>query len=179
MKAKLKSKNLKTKPKVRTKPEKPLKIKAKANDSGAGNLVDPEQELYYYGSPPPFKALYKTNSGFDVTFHPQDMLIQLSNGHSPAEIAASWGISAHKLNQWYEMYPELAEAKAIGATAYDAFWKRALRLSAFGQLKTVKENSLFKILDNQVGFNDQGGGHEFADVQGAELTFVDGEGKEF
>ena len=175
VKAKLKLKNSK-KPKKKVKPLKP--DLAPNKEAQSGELLDPEQPLFYYGPPPALKALYKTNTGFDVTFHPVDLLLQLQNGHSPDEIAASWGISSNTLTQWCDMYPELAEAKACGATAFSAYWKRALRMSAFGQLKTVKENSLFKILDNQVGFASDGGGHEFADIQGADLTFVDANGDE-
>jgi hypothetical protein len=178
MKAKSRLKNTKAKPKKKVAPE-PLKPHVnKRTDAQSGELLDPEQPLFYFGPPPALKALYKTNKGYDSAFHAPDMLMQLQNGHSPDEIAASWGISASTLTQWVEAYPELAEAKAVGATAFSAYWKRALRLTAFGQLKTVKENSLFKILDNQVGFNNNGGGHEFADTQGATLTFIDGDGKE-
>lgn len=179
MKVKHKSKLSKAKPKKKV-IAKPLKLEKVVNpEAQSGELLDPEQPLFYYGAPPALKALYKTNTGFDASFHPIDFLLQLQNGHSPDEIAASWGISAHTIGVWCDMYPEMAEAKSVGATAFSAYWKRALRLSAFGQLKSVKENSLFKILDNQVGFSGEGGGHEFADTQGAELTFVDGEGKEF
>ena len=177
MKAKSQSKNTKAKKKTVKKTAKPLKIEHEQKpEVQSGELLDPEQPLFYYGPPPALKALYKTNTGYDATFHPQDLLLQLQSGHSPDEIAASWGISSNTLTQWCDMYAELGEAKACGATAFSGYWKRALRMSAFGQLKTVKENSLFKILDNQVGFGSDGGGHEFADIQGADLTFVDANG---
>ena len=175
VKAKLKLKNTKAKKKT-VKALKPLPEERK--DAQSGELLDPEQPLFYYGPPPAFKALYKVNNGYDLDFHPKDLLLQLQSGHSPDEIAASWGISSNTLTQWCDAYAELAEAKACGATAFSGYWKRALRMSAFGQLKTVKENSLFKILDNQVGFGNDGGGHEFADTQGADLTFVDANGDE-
>jgi len=148
------------------------------NKKQSGELVDPKQELFFYGPPPAIKALTLSNSGFDKDFHPLDMLAQLRQGNSPDEIAANWGISSTKLAEWVEAHPELAEARVVGATAYAAYWKRALKLSAFGQLLKVRENSLFKILDNQVGFSNHGGGHEFADVQNDELVFIDGDGKE-
>ena len=159
--------------------KKPLKAKAKPAKKESGNVLDKKQDgLFFYGAPPAIKALYKTNKGYDSKFHPVDFLLQLQEGKDPDQVAASWGISGGTLDSWVETHPEMSEARKVGATAYAAYWKYALRLSAFGQLRTVNEKSLFKILDNQVGFNDANGGHEFADTVGADVSFIDGDGKE-
>lgn len=159
--------------------KKSAKPKAKpAAKKGSGELIDKKQELFFYGPPPAIKVLYRTNKGYDKDFHPQDYLIQVSDGKDPDQVAASWGISASMLDSWVENYPEMGEARKVAATAYAAYWKQALRLSAFGQLVKVRENSLFKILDNQVGFGQDGGGHEFADTVGSDVSFVDSEGKD-
>jgi hypothetical protein len=160
-------KKSKSKTKKTLKKKKPQKPKAQS-----GELLNKDQELIYQGVCPAVKVLYAANTGFDKTFHPENLLEQLRNGITPSEVATSWGISLGRFNEWLEIHPELAEARAVGATAWEAFYKRALRLSAFNMLK-VRENSLFKILDNQVGFTNEGGGHEFSDVSGAELVFVD------
>lgn len=161
------------------KSKKPKKSKStKPEENQSGELIDPHQELFYYGPPPVMKGLYRTNNGYSKDFHPQDLLIQLNNGVSPDEVACSWGISKAMLETWVQNHAELSEAYKVGATAYVAYWKRTLRLGAFGH-KHVREKFLFKILDNQVGFNDTLGGHEFADSQGADMVFVDEDGKEF
>lgn len=169
----------KSKSKTQAKSTKAKKPASKAKkEKQSGELVEPKQELFYYGPPPAIKALELSNSGYDKDFHPRDMLAQLRQGAHPDEIAASWGIKSSTLLEWVEAYAELAEARAVGATAYNAYWFRALKLSAFGQLVKVRENSLFKVLDNQVGFDNHGGGHAFADVQNDELVFIDENGKE-
>lgn len=147
----------------------PKKKQPKAEIEG---LEEPEQPLFYYGPPPAIKALYKKLE-FDKDFHPQDLLKHMQEGSSRSEICAAWGITYSKFNEWLDTYPELAEAYAVGKPAFDAFFKRSLRMSAFGQLKTVKENSLFFMLKNMAGFDEGGGQHEFGDGVGAELEFVD------
>lgn len=94
-------------------------------------------------------------------------------GKSRSEIVASWGITYSRFNEWLDAYPELAEAYAVGKPAFDAYYKQALRDSSFGVARSVRENSLFFMLKNQAGFEDSGGGHEFADAQTSELEFVD------
>lgn len=97
----------------------------------------------------------------------------MSKGTSRSEICASWGITYSEFNDWLEGYAELAQAYAYGKPAFDAYYKRALRDAAFGVAEKVRENSLFFMLKNQAGFDEDGGGHEFQDSQGAELEFVD------
>ena len=154
-------KTKKQKPEVKTKPEVELE-----------GLATPEQPLMFYGPPPAIKQLYK-KSGFDKNFHPFDMLAHMCEGHSRSEIVASWGITYSKFNEWLEAYPELAEAYSVGKPAFDAYHKRALRYSAFGQLTKVREASLFFMLKNQAGMHEDGNGSEFSDGAGAELEFVD------
>lgn len=113
------------------------------------------------------------NANYDKDFHPIDLLAHMREGHTRSEIVAAWGITYSRFNSWLETKPEIAEAYSIGKPAYDAYHKRALRLSAFGQLKKVRENSLFFLLKNQVGFSEEGGGHEFYEGTAAELEFVD------
>lgn len=137
-------------------------------------LETPEQPLFYYGPPPAIRALYKKLE-YDKDFHPEDLLKHMQEGSTRSEICAAWGITYSKFNEWLEMYPELAEAYSVGKPAYDAYYKRSLRLSAFGQLKTVREGSLFFMLKNVAGFDEGGGSHEFNDGMGAELEFVDDE----
>ena len=137
-------------------------------------LETPEQPLFYYGPPPAIKALYKKLE-FDKEFHPEDLMKHMSEGSTRSEVCAAWGITYTKFNEWLDQYPELAEAYAVGKPAYDAYYKRSLRLSAFGQLKTVREGSLFFMLKNVAGFDEGGGSHEFNDGTGAELEFVDDE----
>jgi hypothetical protein len=143
----------------------------------SGKLLGSPEELLFLGAPPAIKVLYKTNTGYDKDVHPLEYLTQLRKGHSPDEIATSFGISVHTLNQWCQDFAEMAEARKVGATAYVGYWKYTTRLAAFGQIKGLKENILFKILDNQVGYGQDGGGHEFADTQGAEVVFIDADGK--
>lgn len=153
------------------------KAKGTAKDKKkSGKLLGSPEELFYYGAPPAIKASYR-DTNYDKDVHPLAYLDKLRNGHSPDYIAASFGISVHTLNQWCQDFAEMSEARKVGATAYSAYYKEALRLAAFGKLKTLKENCLFKILDNQLGFGQDGGGHEFADTQGSEVVFIDGEGK--
>lgn len=162
---------------AKKKPAPTAKQKPKSADKKqSGKLVGSPDELFYYGAPPAIKVAYK-NTGFDKDLHPIEYLDKLRKGHSPDFIAASFGISVHTLNQWCQDYPEMAEARKVGATAFSAYYKEALRLAAFGHIKTLKQDCLFKILDNQLGMNQDGGGHEFADEQSAELVFIDGEGK--
>lgn len=137
-------------------------------------LLEAEQSLFYYGPPPAIKCLYKKLE-FDADFHPHDLISHMSEGSSRSEICAAWGITYSKFNDWLDDYAEMAEAYSIGKPAYDAFYKKALRLSAFGQLKLVKENSLFFMLKNVAGFDEGGGSHEYGDGQGAELEFIDEE----
>lgn len=135
-------------------------------------LLEAEQPLFYYGAPPAIKQLYK-GEGFDKDFHPLDLLKHMQEGSSRSEICAAWGITYSKFNEWLESYAELAEAFAVGKPAFDAYYKRALRHSAFGQAKSIREGSLFFLLKNQAGFDEQGGGHEFSDGQSAEVEFID------
>jgi len=135
-------------------------------------LEEAEQPLFFYGPPPAIKTIYKKLE-YDSKFHPQDLLKHMQEGSTRSEICAAWGITYQRLNEWLDSHPELADAFAVGKPAYDAYYKRALRYSAFGQLKSVKENSLFFMLKNQVGYDDQGGQHEYGDGAGAEVEFVD------
>ncbi len=144
-------------------PKKPVEIEG---------LAEPEQPLFYYGPPPAIKALYKKLE-FDKDFHPMDLMKHMGEGSSRSEICAAWGITYSKFNEWLDEHPELAEAYAVGKPSYDAYYKRALRLSSFGQLKMVREGSLFFMLKNLAGFDEGGGSHEFGDGQGAELEFVE------
>lgn len=144
-------------------PKKPVEIEG---------LAEPEQPLFYYGPPPAIKALYKKLE-FDKDFHPMDLMKHMGEGSSRSEICAAWGITYSKFNEWLDEHPELAEAYAVGKPSYDAYYKRALRLSAFGQLKLVREGSLFFMLKNVAGFDEGGGSHEYGDGQGAELEFVE------
>jgi hypothetical protein len=134
-------------------------------------LEEPEQPLFFYGPPPSIKTLYTKNE-FDRKFHPQDLLKHMQEGSTKSEICAAWGVTYSKFNEWLDAHPEFASAYAAGKPAYDAFYKRALRLAAFGQLKTVKENSLFFMLKNVAGFTEDGG-HEFSDGNEADVEFVD------
>ena len=99
----------------------------------------------------------------------------MQEGSSRSEVCAAWGITYSTFNEWLDAFPEMAEAYAVGKPAFDAYYKKALRLSSFGQLKVVREGSLFFMLKNLAGFAEDGGGHEFGDGQGAELEFVDDE----
>lgn len=144
-------------------PKKPVEIEG---------LAKPEQPLFYYGPPPAIKALYKKLE-FDKDFHPMDLMKHMGEGSSRSEICAAWGITYSKFNEWLDEHPELAEAYAVGKPSYDAYYKRALRLSAFGQLRLVREGSLFFMLKNVAGFDGGGGSHEYGDGQGAELEFVE------
>lgn len=155
--------------KSKTPPKSKAKLKAKPKaQSGEAPYV--QEELIYQGVSPCIKALY-VRSGYDKDFHPENFLQQLRDGHTPDEIAASWGISHGQLNEWLELYAELAQARVIGATAFKAFYKKALRLSAFKQLN-VREDSLFKILQTQVGIGIETN-DEFSDQSEAELVFID------
>lgn len=126
----------------------------------------------YLGPPPVIRQLYKSTT-YDKKFHPQDLLGHMRAGKSRSEIVAAWGITYSKFNQWLDAYPELAEAYSVGKPAFDAYYKQALRDSAFGLARTVREPSLFFMLKNQAGFDESGGNHEYADSQAAELEFVD------
>lgn len=154
-------------------PKKKTKVEEKKKVEVEG-LAEPEQPLFYYGPPPAIKALYKKLE-FDSKFHPEDLLKHMQEGSSRSEICAAWGITYSKLNEWLDEHAELAEAFAMGKPSFDAYYKRAVRLSAFGQLKSVRENSLFFMLKNMAGFDEGGGQHEFGDGQTAELEFVDDE----
>lgn len=159
-------------PTTKDKKKKPANKAAAKKEPEIEGLEDAEQPLFYYGPPPAIKTLYKKLE-FDVDFHPFDLLKHMQEGSSRSEICAAWGITYSKLNEWLDDHPELAEAYAVGKPSYDAYYKRALRHSAFGQMKGVRENSLFFMLKNIAGFDEGGGQHEFGDGQGAELEFVD------
>lgn len=131
-----------------------------------------EQPLFFFGPPPAIKQLYKSTE-YDKEFHPFDLLEHMRNGKTRSEIVAAWGITYTKFNMWLDSFPELAEAYAVGKPAFDAYHKAALRHVAFGQMPKAKEYSLHFMLKNFAGFDDTGGGHEFADNQMAELEFVD------
>lgn len=159
----------KKKPTPKKKPN--AKATTKSNQEPEG-LVSPEQPLFYAGPPPAIRTLY-FKEGFDKDFHPQDLLKHMQEGSSRSEICAAWGITYDRFNQWLDSYPELAEAYAMGKPAFDAYYKRALRHSAFGQMIKVRENSLFFMLKNVAGFDDQGGQHDFSDGTASDLEFVD------
>lgn len=157
--AKSRSKSIKKSPKAKPK-------------QGVPGLIGDEQPLLFYGPPPAIKAMYKA-TGFDKTFHPQDLLAHMREGHSRSEIVAAWGITYSNFNEWLDSFPELAEAYAVGKPAFDAYHKRTLRYSAFGMMPEVNEKSLFFMLKNQAGFVEDGGGHEYSDGGGAELEFIE------
>lgn len=159
------------------KPTPKKKTDAKAKDTKKvelEGLAEAEQPLFYFGPPPAIKALYKKLE-FDKDFHPQDLLKHMQEGSTRSEICAAWGITYSKFNEWLDQYNELAEAYAVGKPAFDAYYKRALRHSAFKQAQSVRENSLFFMLKNIAGYDDQGGQHEYGDGESAELEFVDDE----
>lgn len=139
------------------------------------DLAAAEQPLFFYGPPPALLPLY-TNSGFDKSIHPESLLKMMRLGCTRSEVCASWGITYGTFNDWLEQYPELAEAFVIGKPAFDAYYKVALRASAFGQAKTIREGSLFFYLKNVAGFDDAGGSHEFSDSTNAELDIVGEDG---
>lgn len=135
-------------------------------------LAEADQPLFYYGPPPAIKATYKKLE-YDSDFHPQDLVMHMQQGSSRSEICAAWGITYSMFNDWLDQYPELGMAFATGRPAFDAYYKRALRHAAFGQMKGVNEKSLFFMLKNQAGFTEDGGDHEYADGQNADIEFVD------
>lgn len=129
--------------------------------------------MFYYGPPPALRGIDRKDGEYDTDFHPHDLLKHMGEGNSRSEVCAAWGITYSTFNNWLDKHPELAEAYAIGKPAYDGYYKRALRHSAFGQMKTVREGSLFFMLKNVAGFADEGGDHEFSDNQSAEVEFID------
>jgi hypothetical protein len=153
-------------------PKKKADAKATKKKPEIEGLAEAEQPLFYYGPPPAIKTLYKKLE-FDSKFHPQDLLKHMQEGSSRSEICAAWGVTYSKFNEWLDEHPELAEAYAVGKPSFDAYYKRALRHSAFGQMKSVREGSLFFMLKNLAGFDEGGGQHEFGDGEKAELEFVD------
>lgn len=156
-------------------PKKKTDAKAKGKKKvEIDGLAEAEQPLFYYGPPPAIKATYKKLE-FDKDFHPLDLLKHMQEGSTRSEICAAWGITYSKFNEWLDEHAELAEAYAVGKPAFDAYYKRALRHSAFKQAASVRENSLFFMLKNIAGYDDQGGQHEFGDGETAELEFVDDE----
>jgi hypothetical protein len=134
-------------------------------------LENPEQALFFYGPPPAIKTVTQKHE-YDKDFHPMDLLYHMRDGATRSEIVAAWGITYTKFNDWLEKYPELAEAFAVGKPAFEAFWKRTLRYSAFKQLQLVREDSLFMLLKNSVGFGNEGGSHEYGEGDAAELEFI-------
>lgn len=162
------------KPAPKKKDDKKTKVVDNKKKPELGGLLEPEQPLFYYGPPPAIKALYKKLE-YDSKFHPEDLLKHMQEGSSRSEVCAAWGITYSRLNEWLDIHPELAEAYAVGKPAFDAYYKKALRLSSFGQLKLVREGSLFFMLKNIAGYDEGGGQHEYNDGQGAELEFVDDE----
>ncbi len=148
--------------------------KEEKEDGEIDGLVGREQPLFFFGPPPAIKQLY-TGTDYDKDFHPQDLLAHMRNGKTRSEIIAGWGITYSKFNSWLDQHPELAEAYAVGKPAFDAYHKAALRHVAFGQMPKAKEYSVHFMLKNFAGFDDSGGGHEYADSQQAELEFVDDE----
>jgi hypothetical protein len=170
---KRKTASSKPKPKSKTKKKENLEdILGQESKGEIAGLLTPEQPLFYFGPPPAIKALTKRQD-FDKNFHPMDLLAHMREGSSRSEICAAWGITYSLLNSWLETYPEMSEAYAVGKPAYDAYYKRALRHSAFGQNKTVRENSLFFMLKNVAGYVEDGGSHEFGDGQAADIEFID------
>lgn len=135
------------------------------------DLDEAEQKLFYYGPPPALMPLY-TNSGFDKKVHPESLLLMMREGKTRSEVCAAWSITYTMFNDWLTQYPELAEAFVVGKPAFDAYYKKALRDSAFGLSKGVREGSLFFYIKNVAGFDDQGGGHEYGDSTNAELDIV-------
>lgn len=129
------------------------------------------QPLFYYGPTPAIKLLYTGSKGYDPKFHPRDLLEHMANGKSRSEVCAAWGITYSMFNEWLETHRELSDAYAVGKPAYDGYYKKALRDTAFGAAKGVRENSMFFMLKNVAGFSDNDGGHDYADAQGAELDF--------
>ncbi len=132
-----------------------------------------EQPLFYMGPPPALRCLLKNKNEFDKKFHPADLLKHMQEGSSRSEVCAAWGIGYELFNKWLEEKPELAQAFAVGLPAYDGYYKRAVRYSAFGMLKNVREGSLFFLLKNLAGFGENGGDHEFMDGSPGDIEFVD------
>lgn len=137
-------------------------------------LIGKEQPLFFFGPPPAIKAIYG-KCEFDKDFHPQDMLEHMRNGKTRSEIVAAWGITYTKFNDWITAHPELAEAYSIGIPAFEAYYKSTLRYVSFGMMPKANSFSLHFMLKNLAGFDENGGAHEFAEAQNAELEFVDDE----
>ena len=160
-------------------PKKPKKKKPKAHEAPEAKapeipgLLTAEQPLFYMGPPPALRHLSSRHSEYDKDFHPESLLRLMQEGTSRSEICAYWGITYSTFNNWLEKYPELAEAYAVGKPAYDGYYKRALRHSAFVQAGKVRENSLFFMLKNVAGFDDVGGGHEYPEASSGEVDFYD------
>lgn len=163
---------MKKKPAPKAALSKKTEVKDEEPPGEIPGLIGAGQPLLYIGPPPAIRQLYK-KSGYDKNFHPQNLLEHMRAGKSRSEIVAFWGITYSRFNEWLDAYPEMAEAYSIGKPAFDAYYKQALRDSSFGVARTVRENSLFFMLKNQAGFDEGGGGHEYADAQVAELEFVD------
>jgi len=131
--------------------------------------------LFFMGPPPALRIIGKSKDTFDKNFHPQDLLKHMQEGSTRSEICAAWGITYSKFNDWIDKHPEFAEAYSVGKPAYDGYYKRVLRFSAFGQMLKAREGSLFFLLKNIAGFGEDGGEHEFPESGGSELEFVDGD----
>ena len=87
---------------------------------------------------------------------------------------ASWGISYSTFNDWLEAYAELANAYEIGKPAFDAYYKKALRDTAFGVAKGVREYSLFFMLKTAVGLDDGAPDNEHGSIGGGtDVDFID------
>lgn len=143
-------------------------------DGDLPGLIGKEQPLFFFGPPPAIAVTYK-GTGYDKEFHPADLIEHMRNGKTRSEIVACWGIKYTTFNEWIEAYPELAEAYAIGIPAFEAYYKATLRYVSFGMMPKANAFSLHFMLKNLAGFDENGGSHEFAEAQNAELEFVDDE----
>lgn len=170
------TKNAKTRSKKKTKTvnEKLKKfVTDKSKNVEPEGLDGKEQPLYYYGLPPIIR-LAERKSGFDPKFHPDDLVQRLREGQSRSEIVATWGISYATFNDWLEAYPELSHAYEVGKPAFDAYYKKALRDTAFGVAKGVREYSLFFMLKTAVGLDDGAPDNDHGAVGGGtDVEFID------
>lgn len=76
------------------------------------------------------------------------------NGEDVAEVATKLGISRQTFYQWLDMFPEFAEAYALGKQHSEAWWSRLGRAGAAGQVQIQPTVWIFN-MKNKFGWKDK------------------------
>jgi hypothetical protein len=78
--------------------------------------------------------IYPLKIDYDPKFHPAQFVAYCREGKTPNEVAAQWGISKRKLQEWVVNDPDFKEAFRIGRDAFNAFYDDIAKKMMMGKM---------------------------------------------